>query len=88
MRQPRGLEEVSCLHFVARRRSLGSRRIHLEAKQRRLLVTQHESAPEDNKAFAMIALVFGDRAGAILDLTAVWIGKMVDFRVPGAPQTR
>ncbi len=64
------------------------RLVYLEADQRRILEERLASAPEDIKSFGMIGLVFGARAGAILDLTADRIGKMVDFRVPGVPQSR
>ncbi len=90
------------LRFAARMRRIGEteipviprlrdnarRLVYLEADQRRLLEERLASAPEDIKAFGMIGLVFGARAGAILDLTADRIGKMVDFRIPGAPQSR
>lgn len=61
---------------------------YLTAEQRRIFEERLARAPLHIRGFGMLALVFGARAGAILDLTADRVGDHIDFRVPGEAETR
>lgn len=73
---------------IPRLRDQSRRLVYLNKGRRRIFEERLASAPLAIRGFGTFALVFGARAGAILDLTADRINRYIDFRNPDRGDTR